>query len=365
MRKFYFLSTFVILLATTSIVISCGSDDKESYTEIPDESPVVLDLDAVPYPKLSDYNFFEGEMKNLEPVFRVIPYDLNSTLFTDYAKKKRFIWMPAGVKASYESDSSPLNFPTGTVLIKNFYYDNLLPDNTTKIIETRLMIKKADGWMFANYVWNDEQTEAVYNVLEATQQLTWNENGIEKSTEYQIPALDQCLTCHGSNEVATPIGPKPQNINKLFNYGEGTQNQLQKWISTGYLENNLPQQIVSTVDWKDTSLPLDIRAKSYLDINCAHCHTPGGFCDYTDMNFAFNASNDLTNLGKCIEPQDFVVGNEVYLLAPGNSDISLVYTRMKSESMEMRMPLLGRTIRDEEGVELIKAWINSMPRDCE
>src|SRR5690606_21071090 len=125
MRKLYFLSAFIILLATTTIIISCGSDDSDNYTELPVVSPVVLDLAAVPYPKLSDYNFYEGDLKNLEPVYGVLPYDLNSSLFTDYALKKRFVWMPDNTTATYTSDGAIPNFATGTILIKNFYYENV------------------------------------------------------------------------------------------------------------------------------------------------------------------------------------------------------------------------------------------------
>ena len=33
-------------------------------------SVVVFDIDQVPYAKLSDYNFFEGDLANLSPVFK-------------------------------------------------------------------------------------------------------------------------------------------------------------------------------------------------------------------------------------------------------------------------------------------------------
>ena len=102
-------------------------------------SPVNFNLDEIPYATLSEYNFFEGEIKDLDPVFGVLPYDLNSPLFSDYAHKKRFVWMPDGAKANYENDYSALNFPTGTVLIKSFYYDNVHPASKPKLYETRLM----------------------------------------------------------------------------------------------------------------------------------------------------------------------------------------------------------------------------------
>src|SRR5690606_4869260 len=124
--KKHFIIKICLYISLITAFSSCGKDDSEEYSEIPDPSPVVLDLEAVPYPKLSDYNFFEGNIKNLKPVKGVGPYDLNSTLFTDYAHKKRFVWMPDNVKAQYISDSEVLNFPSGSVLIKNFYYDNVL-----------------------------------------------------------------------------------------------------------------------------------------------------------------------------------------------------------------------------------------------
>ena len=125
MKKLYLLK---ILFLLALLLSSCGSDDSE-YKEV---SPVVMDLTAVPYPKLSDYKFFVGEMKNLEPAYKVLPYDLNSELFTDYALKKRFVWMPEGSKATYTEDGEVLDLPVGAVLIKNFYYENIKPGGGTK-----------------------------------------------------------------------------------------------------------------------------------------------------------------------------------------------------------------------------------------
>ena len=69
--------------------------------------------------KLSEYGFFETPMKKLIPVGDVIPYDLNTPLFSDYAHKARFIRFPEGAKARY-NQQEVLDFPIGTILIKNF-----------------------------------------------------------------------------------------------------------------------------------------------------------------------------------------------------------------------------------------------------
>jgi hypothetical protein len=113
---------------------------------------VVCDLSQVPYPKLSDYHFFDGELKNLQPALGVLSYKPASELFSDYALKKRFVWMPNNTKATYVSDREVLNLPVGAALVKVFYYNTVLPGLTTKIIETRVMIRKSSGWIFAEYI---------------------------------------------------------------------------------------------------------------------------------------------------------------------------------------------------------------------
>lgn len=359
MKKHYIVIT-LLLLSLFTVFLSCGSDESDEYKEV---SPVVLDLTAVPYQKLSDYKFFVGEIKNLEPAYKVLPYDLNSALFTDYALKKRFVYMPEGTHATYSSDGEILNFPTGAVLIKNFYYENVLPDNVTKIIETRLMIKKADGWIFANYRWNDDQTEAVLDVNAGSLDISWMQNGEEMSVTYQIPGKLDCVVCHSINTAFTPIGPKPQNLFKDFTYTTGTQNQLAKWKEEGYL-NSFSQNTVATVDWQDTSKTPDLRARSYLDINCAHCHNPGGACNVMPENFSFTATANPVNLGICVTPHDFVTGNENYIIEAQNGRNSLLYNKMASRKKEQMMPPVGRTIAHDEANELILEWIDSMETPC-
>ncbi|MCO6148531.1 hypothetical protein [Flavobacterium sp. NRK1] len=360
MRKHYLLITFLLLSAFATI-ISCGSsDDSSDYKDL---SPVVVDLTTVPYPKLSDYKFFEGELKNLEPAYKVLPYDLNSSLFTDYALKKRFVWMPEGSHAIYTSDSEILNFPTGAALIKNFYYENVLPANTTRIIETRVMIKKADGWIFASYVWNNDQTEAFLDMDGSTTTVTWMQNEREKSVNYVIPNGNDCTTCHSSNSIYTPIGIKPQNLFKNFSYTTGEQNQLEKWKSEGYI-NDYAQNTTATVNWEDESKSLDLRARSYLDINCAHCHTPGGNCDDMPLNLAFVATTNPINLGICVEPHDFVSGNQTYIIAAQDSWMSLLPFKMQSTQQSEMMPPIGRTTSHREGTALINEWIDAMENPC-
>lgn len=327
-------------------------------------SPVNFNLDNIPYATLSEYNFFQGTMKDLDPVFGVLQYDLNSPLFTDYAHKKRFVWMPDGTKANYDSDFTPLEFPIGAVLIKNFYYDNVQPTNVTRIIETRLMYLTEEGWEFAKYVWNSEQTEATFTNAGSFTDVEWIESGQTKTVTYRIPSRNECFTCHNKFGTPVPIGPKPQNLNRDIAYAEGNSNQLLKWIDVGYLENNLPTSIVSTVNWDDDSQDLNLRVRSYLDINCAHCHSDESYCEYRPMRFAYNENGDDTNKGVCVTPDTQIAGTS-HIVVPGNIDASVLRFRINSVEEQDRMPIIGRTLKHTEGVRLIEEWINSLNGECE
>jgi len=367
-KKYAILSFFAISLL---IFFSCTDNDDEEYTPV---SPVTVDLTQVPYPKLSDYHFFDGEMKNQVPSLDVLPYEPISSLFTDYAHKKRFVWLPNGMKATYNGDDQILDLPVGAAIIKTFYYDNVQPSNTTKIIETRIMIRKSDGWIFADYVWNEEQTEAYLDLNGSTKNITFkDENNVTRTVDYRIPNESQCIVCHKTKSYENgnyvqkniPIGIKPQNLNKVFNYGSETKNQLTKWIDAGLLTNNfsLPSEANTIVDYNDSSKPLEKRVRSYFDINCAHCHKEHGHCDYRPMKFAFSeTNNNLTNMGVCVDTQDMQNFEPALskLVTPGNIYRSMLYHRLNTVDETYRMPLHGRTVIHEEGVLLVEEWINSL-----
>ena len=372
MKKYFVLFALNALLVT--ILYSCSnSDEAEQYAPV---SPVLVDLTQVPYPKLSDYKFFTGDLKDQVPALGLIPFAPASVLFSDYAHKKRFVWMPSGLKATFNGNEKSLELPVGAAIIKTFYYDNVqnvTPVGATRIIETRVMIRKSTGWIFADYVWNAQQTEAFLDNLGSFTEVIWLENGVSKTANYRIPSEEQCIVCHKKKEmingveetVFTPIGIKPQNLNYNYNYGSTAKNQLTKWIEEGYLENNftLPSTSSSTIDYNDTSKSLDLRVRSYFDINCAHCHQDGRHCDYRPMRFAFNETqNNRTNMGVCVETADMQDFDPALskIVTPGNINRSMMYFRLNTTDETYRMPLHGRTVIHEEGIQLIEQWINSL-----
>ena len=359
-NKFIQSAFFSVFLIVIFLNTSCSSDD-DQYIDI-QQSPVVMDLTVIPYPKLSDYNFFVGEIKNQNPVYGLIPYKPSSELFTDYAEKKRFVWLPSNTKATYNTDHTILDLPVGAALVKTFYYNNVQPLNSQKIIETRVMIRKSTGWIFAEYLWNEGQTEAFLQTQASTIPINWtNDVGQNQSINYQIPSEANCLTCHANNSIVSPIGIKPQNLNDLYEYLDGTKNQLTKWVEFGYLENNLPAVITSVVDYNDTNKSLDLRARSYFDANCAHCHQEGGNAEFVVQRYEFRLSENPENLGVCISTNTQYPGiPHGYIIKPNDISQSVLHYTMNTNNTMLRMPRIGRSIIHQEGVNLIEQWVNSL-----
>ncbi|MBK9176451.1 MAG: hypothetical protein IPM46_08940 [Flavobacteriales bacterium] len=361
--------TWLILIGIVATVAGCRHDHEELVEPVPiapTGQGVTMNLDQVPYPTLSEYNFFVGAMAAHQPNSGVLPYDVITPLFSDYAHKFRFVWMPPNASASFNGPDRPLDFPDGAVLIKTFYFDAVQPSDARRILETRLMIKRSGQWLFADYVWNEEQTEATLDMNGRFVPLTWrDELGNLRDVNYRIPAAAECFTCHKLNDQPMPIGPKLRNLARSFDYAEGPREQIGKWVDMGYLQSGFPTP-QPVAKWDDTDALLNDRVRAYVDMNCAHCHADGKHCDYRPMRFAWQETAQPTNLGVCVEPEDPLLSNPelVYIVAPSNTFRSMLLHRITATDESVRMPLLGRTVVHEEAVQLVTEWINSLTEPC-
>lgn len=346
----------ILLLLTAFLMIQCS---EQTY-------PVQVETEHFPFEKLSDYHFFKGDLTQFTPNDRVVPYDLNSPLFTDYADKARFVWMPEGSVASYE-EKEALDFPLGTVLIKNFYYDQA---ESRDIKETRLLLHTEDGWNAAAYQWNKDQTDAELNIIGAEEPMVYHhENGEDIEFTYVIPDKNQCKNCHQKGGQFIPIGPTARSLNKEYPYAEGSMNQLEKWESIGYLKGKpATEDIHKMAVWDDPdSGTLHDRAMAYLEINCAHCHNPQGSANTSGLNFTIYEDRPF-NLGICKAPVSAGkgAGDNDFDIVPGHPEKSITIYRMLSLDPGAMMPELGRSTVHSEGVELIREWIAAMDENlCE
>ena len=362
MSKRHVLILLLFILSSAIYFQACTKEEQRDTTH--------FNFADLPYETLAEYDFFEGNIVNLEPVSDVLPYKINTPLFSDYAQKARFIYIPKGSAAVYNGEDI-FDFPVGTTIIKTFYYNHDFRDETKgrRIIETRLLIRLEDEWDSHSYLWNDEQTAATFSLVGRQTQVEWiHYDGTTRSTNYLIPNKNECKDCHKKDSVLVPIGPKALNINSNYDYADGTMNQLDKWAAMGYLSNNPNSaDAPKTPLWSDpNSGTLNERARAYLDTNCGHCHNPGGDADNSGLSLYYHDEN-LTALGVCKPPVAAGGGSGgfAYAIVPGQPEESIMPFRMNSVELDVAMPELARSVVHEEGVALIKEWIASMDGpDC-
>lgn len=310
---------------------------------------------------LSEFEFFIDQTKQL-PAKNVHPYELITTLFSDYSYKSRFMYVPEGKESSYQKDWV-YDFPVGTALIKTFYYpvDERNLDLGSKLLETRVLLRKEKGWEAVSYAWNDEQTEAFIKIAGKTINTSWiNHEGVSRDIRYRVPNMNQCKECHSTNDVISPIGPKARNLDKDLVYGGKEKNQLAYLLEYGVIDS-IPKGIKPVADWKDESQPLQDRARAYLAINCGHCHTPSGVANSTALYLDFNETRPVhLGVNKSPVATGRGSGGLKYSLVPGKADQSILLYRMISTDPGVMMPESGRALVHTEAVNLIQEWINSM-----
>lgn len=375
-----------LLLASVlmaGLVVSC--DDGESRptpSQIDLTQPVRLDLNAPPPELLSGYNLFAWDkVEGFTFHEDVVPYDLNTALFTDYALKSRAIYVPKGKSIEYV-DNEVFDFPVGSLILKTFYYpaDLRKPTENISLIETRVLVRHENGWRANPYVWNEDQTDAVLMVSGVVQRRSFiNYDGETQRADYLVPQRNQCQTCHSfqatdaSTEVFLPIGPKARHINRVYDYGaDGEQNQLEYFASRGILKGLPPiAEVPAAYDFRPieaeglAGIPaedVEVAARDYLDINCAHCHSPTGIQGITSQLFLNYDNMDQHRLGVCKKPGSAATasGGNDFDIVPGDPEASILHFRMDTTDSGKMMPRLGRSVTHTEGVELIHAWIAGM-----
>jgi uncharacterized repeat protein (TIGR03806 family) len=333
MKMVYYIAVFSLLT-----VMSC----KDKYTASNDEViiPEFTFAETSKFQgKLSAYAVYVDDPVKLVPSNDYTLLELSSQLFTDHAHKQRLVKLPEGEQIKKQNDGS-LDFPEGTVLVKTFFYYNDERDTSLgkRLIESRLLIKENNAWNIATYIWNNDQTDAELAINGSDLDLSWTDKtGSNLSTRYHIPSQNECMTCHQSNSVLSPIGPTLRNLNRTVNRFGKDVNQISYLQSLDILDRFHLDSIPQIVDYKNVDELESLRARAYLDMNCAHCHNPSGWDATKQRRFDFRYEIPLEQTG---------------LLTKGEKVLRTM--------VNGKMPFIGTTMPDHKGIELVKAYINSL-----
>ena len=310
---------------------------------------------AQPARTLAEYRLFQDAGART-PNARVTPYELNTALYSDGALKFRYAYLPAGAQAQYDPEGV-FEFPVGTVLVKTFAFaaDMRAPDQNVRFLETRLLIRREAGWVALPYVWNEAQTEARLAVVGADVPVSFtNEEGQAIALDWAVPNVNDCRGCHARNGQIVPIGPSARNLNRAA--------QLGGWQEAGLL-GALPASAAPRVPnaYDPASGSLEARARAYLDVNCAHCHNPAGPAHTSGLDLSWS-QDDPIHWGVLKRPIAAGRGSAGYefSIEPGHPERSILLHRMESTDPGVMMPELGRQLRDERALALMREWIASM-----
>jgi uncharacterized repeat protein (TIGR03806 family) len=313
-----------------------------------------------------DYQFAEG----------IVPYFVNSQLWSDHAIKDRWIAIPGKEKIRYEGSES-WNFPEQTVLVKTFALEQEVGNPASKRrLETRIMHLEQNHWRGYTYIWNDAQTDAELAPKEGVnRKFVVKDAAAPNSTREQtwrFPSRAECTICH-TMPARFVLGLSTAETNRDVETPHGKMNQLEYFDRLGLFNRKLAdahpnakqmtggcdvKKLAKLADPWDETQSLEARAKSYLHMNCAHCHRKWGGGNATFWLTWYTPMNEMNLLD--VKPQH---GNldiaDACLLQPGHPEKSLLLSRM-SRLDEKRMPRAGSNVVDEKGVKLIREWIEKM-----
>lgn len=376
-------------------------------------------------PKLEHYNLF-SDKTDPRVGFNEggILYELTTPLFSDYASKYRIVWAPPGEKIGWRQGSSSapqetLFFPLGSIIAKTFTFKN---GNNEEVVETRLLIhresSKGTFWEGLPYEWNADMSEATLAVAGATRSVSWDYTDEDprigtqytgSTPNYSIPHPNQCGECHANDDRPAgdaPIGPKVRLLNMAINVNGSLKNQLQHWIDSGILEApsggltinsdqiatnahrlptfNLPANVVDFVNIPGSSYQenadgdniggvwamdhpnyqKEMKARAYLETNCAHCHNRKGIAKQTGLWVdIYRRVGTQWGVCKTAVTSGSASDGRQFLFQPTVSDNSIISYRIGTSLAGQRMPPVARSVNHGEAVAIINDWVNNVMND--
>jgi uncharacterized repeat protein (TIGR03806 family) len=312
---------------------------------------------------LSATNLFSS-LATLTTNAGIIPYDVNSPLWSDGAHKRRWVALPGASRIAF-APTGEYTWPGGTIFVKHFELETNQVTHLSKRLETRVLVLDSVGTngYGVTYQWNDAGTEATLvatDGLDQTLSIT-TASGTHAQT-WHYPARSQCLQCHNQN-AGFVLGPKTRQLNGTYAYpGANSDNQLRTWNYLRMFTTDIGEGSIAalaklvTVD--DGSASLEKRARSYLDANCAPCHRPGGSPAAWDARFDTDLDAQQIINGGLTNNLGITASRVV---VPQDTSLSAMHVRLTSTTAGVQMPPLARNVVDPQAMATIAQWISSLP----
>lgn len=317
--------------------------------------------DATTFPDTLSKTGLFSDLSDLSPAPGLLPYEPNLKFWSDHADKSRWFMIPDGNSEMTWTAEGAWSYPDGMIWVKHFDLETERGNPATaRRIETRLLVKNAEGSFGVSYRWNEEETEATL-VGDAGEnfQIEVIEDGAPRMQDYRIPSRAECASCH-TPQAGHALSFNTRQLNRDFDFHGFSGNQIDLLAAHGFFDNvaaageTLPRHVRPD----EEEFSLEEKVRSYLAVNCANCHMEGG-----SVEGSFDARAELS-----LEATGLINGAATnnggdpanLLIVPGDPEHSIILSRLGESNGFTRMPPIGSTEHDQEAIDLLTAWINEL-----
>jgi len=331
--------------------------------------------------RLSQTGLFQDVAAH-RPAPGVIAYTINAEPWADGAVAQRMLGIPTSPEAAQSKSLPPLaiegdqnpqqgrirgewSFPPESVLVKTLSLPSGPQAGQLRRIETQILHRDRETWRGYTYAWNAEQSDAELvsvSGLDKTVAVFDTVSGQPREQTWHFPSRNECIVCH-TTRAGSILGFNAAQLNRPKSHPNSQTNQLQDLIAAGYLsdpqQRNPQAKLPRFANPHDTSQDLETRARSYLHVNCAHCHRRGGGGTATFV-LLHNLPLDKLLLVDQRPTQGTFNIHGAQVVAAGDPFRSVLYYRMATIGRG-RMPHIGSTEVDRRGEDLLFQWIQQMP----
>ena len=303
-----------------------------------------------------------------EPAPGVAPYRIVAPKWDDHATAERWLAVPGDARLRTEGGAGNIaggtwDLPTNTVLARTLTLQ--MTNGVTgsaRRIETQLMHWDGQSWNPYTYRWRTDGLDADLVLGDGTNDLFRVVDplapGGVRETPWRFMSRAECLRCHNAwaGDALT------LNFLQLgaTNASSGGLTEMQRLVASGLIESprNRAGQGDRLVDPHDLSAPPDLRARSWLHVNCAGCHRFGaGGAVAIHLNYD-KPPRDWRALDEKPARGDFGL-TDARIIASGAPYRSALFYRIITESVG-HMPQIGSRLVDDIGARAVRDWIRSL-----
>ncbi len=339
--------------------------------------------------RLSETGLFTS-LRELTPAAGVTPYKINAAQWADSAWSQRWMGVPGADPVQVGADGH-WTFPDGAVLVKTISIETKHGDpKSARRLETQILHRQDETWRPYSYIWNDDQSDAELGSAAGSSRtlriLDDRQSDGFREQVWRFASRGECQMCHNpwvekktsvtgiqtASPLAVSVGQLDCSLASVGfessasgpSSGESGANQLellqqQGWIAGTVAPASGESAAGKFVDPYDTHADLNQRVRSYLHVNCAHCHQPhaGGTATIELMIEAKLEDAKVLD----VRPAQGAFGiSHARIIAPSDPLGSVLHYRM-TKAGSGRMPRIGSEEVDERAVQMIHDWIAQLP----